>query len=208
MSSCGYTFNESQFGGDECTKKLGHKGDHYDSISKHSYRNVSDPTRIEIETDPLKRRMIGVTHHGHRSFDVPFISKIAHNLYQGGCTTGLRLPGNIEHVVSLYPWERYSTHGNVRSELYVEMFDHEDQGMQQVSSIALWVNACRQSGPVLVHCQAGLNRSSLIAARAIYLDTGDSGADILADLRTNRSDAVLCNPAFEAEVLSWAKGEF
>lgn len=83
-----------------------------------------DPTRIDISIDPTVRRMKGVAYHGNTSFDVPYISEIGHNLWQGGCTTGLRLPENIRHVVSLYPWERYTIKQNrnsVLSELYVEM---------------------------------------------------------------------------------------
>lgn len=34
---CGFIFNDTQFGWDTCNKKPGHKGDHYDDISKHRY---------------------------------------------------------------------------------------------------------------------------------------------------------------------------
>lgn len=170
-----------------------------------------DPTAIDIATDPTTRRMKGVAFHGNTPFDVPFISEVGDNLWQGGCETGLLLPGNIRHVVSLYPWERYRIKKNrniILSELYVEMFDSEDQGVEQVEAIARWVNECRQSGPVLVHCQAGLNRSSLVAARALFLSGSGGcmldGDEIVAHLRAARSPAALCNPAFEAEVRSWS----
>jgi hypothetical protein len=38
--TCGYEFNETQSGWDECTEKVGHKGDHYDDTSKHSCPNT------------------------------------------------------------------------------------------------------------------------------------------------------------------------
>ncbi|WP_235660241.1 protein-tyrosine phosphatase family protein [Mycobacteroides abscessus] len=164
---------------------------------------MTDPTRIDIATDPLTKRMCGTTYHGGIDFDVPFMTQVAPNLWQGGCEGGLVLPTTIKHVVSLYPWERYRIDGIVNSELYVRMFDAESQDLGQVNRLARWVNDCRQTGPVLVHCQAGLNRSSLIVARALYLSDGTPGAEIVEQLRETRSPAVLCNPAFAAEVVSW-----
>lgn len=168
---------------------------------------MSDPTRIDIETDPMTQRMTGVTAHGLIHFDVPYISEIAKNLWQGGCQRGLVLPPNIKHVVSLYPWERYR-HTGVRSELYVEMYDSEEQTLDQVPAIAAWVNACRKDGPTLVHCQAGLNRSALVVASALWSDYGDvafeDGDHLVRFLRDRRSPAVLCNPAFEREVRSFS----
>lgn len=164
---------------------------------------MTDPTRININTDPTTKRMKGVAFHGNTPFDVPFISEIEDNLWQGGCEQGLILPNHIKHLVSLYPWERYTIKGVVYSELYVEMYDSEDQGYEQLDSIAEWVTNCRKTGPVLIHCQAGLNRSSLLAARVLYLEGAGDGDDIIAHLRSKRSPAALCNPAFEEEVRSW-----
>lgn len=155
-----------------------------------------DPTRIDIELDPLAQRMAGIAVHGDTPFDVPYISEIADNLWQGGCANGLILPRNIRHVVSLYPWESYTTRHEVKSELSVVMYDSEHQAFAQVDAIAAWVNSCRADGPTLVHCQAGLNRSSLVAARALMLD-GMSAVDAIELLRTKRSPACLCNASFE-----------
>lgn len=167
---------------------------------------MSDPTAIAIATDPLKARMSGWTNHGNMSFNVPFITKVGASLYQGGYDAGLVLPERIKHVVSLYPWGRYLIKHEMQSELYVKMYDSEGQGMEQVDEIARWVNQCRETGQVLVHCQAGLNRSSLIAARALYLDGEFNDGDrIVEHLREVRSPAVLCNPAFEREVRSWCR---
>lgn len=130
---------------------------------------MSDPTRIEIRFDPQVARMTGRAYHGNTPFDVPFISEIAPNLWQGGCETGLVLPDFVEHVVSLYPWESYTVNHNLSSRLEVRMYDSTDQEFDQVDGLAFWVNLCRQTGPVLVHCQAGLNRSSLVGCKSSHV---------------------------------------
>ena len=155
-----------------------------------------DPTKINIDLDPTQQRMSGVATHGMTPFDVPYISEIAPNLWQGGCKEGLLLPKFIDHVVSLYPWEHYYNQRRTPSYLEVYMFDSLDQSFEQVERLARWVNDCRKLGPVLVHCQAGLNRSSLVAARALMLD-GMTADEAIALLRDKRSPACLCNPAFE-----------
>lgn len=162
---------------------------------------VDDPTKIPIKFDPMQKRMKGIAHHGNTPFDVPFISEIAPNLWQGGCQNGLVLPQFINHLVSLYPWESYTVAHNLDSSLMVRMLDSTEQGFDQVDMIAAWINEARKTGVVLVHCQAGLNRSSLVAARALMLD-GMNATEAINTLRTKRSPACLCNPAFEKHLRS------
>lgn len=66
--------------------------------------------------------------------------------------------------------------------------------------LAEHVLAHARQGPTLVHCQAGLNRSGLVAALALILD-GMLPAAAIDLLRQHRSPAVLCNPAFERWLL-------
>ncbi|MET1065442.1 MAG: dual specificity protein phosphatase family protein [Arthrobacter sp.] len=155
-----------------------------------------DPTRIEIQFDPTVQRMSGISKHGLMPFDVPFVSEIVANLWQGGCEAGLILPAFVKHLVSLYPWESYVVAHPISSLLLVSMYDSEDQGFAQVDAIAHWVNVCRADGPTLVHCQAGLNRSALVVARALILD-GMPNAEAIRLVRERRSPACLCNPSFE-----------
>lgn len=49
--------------------------------------------------------------------------------------------------------------------------------------------------PVIVHCNAGLNRSGLIAALVVARHLGMSGKAAVAYVRAHREYA-LCNPAF------------
>jgi protein-tyrosine phosphatase len=160
---------------------------------------MGEPTGVKAEYDPLVQRMAGVTVHGFIPFDVPFASEIADNLWQGGCRNGLILPRFIGHLVSLHPWETYKVKHELDSHLAVRMHDTADQPTGQVDLLAAWVNSCRESGPVLVHCQAGLNRSALVTARALML-AGATADEAIGLIREKRSAACLCNPAFEAHL--------
>ena len=159
-----------------------------------------DHTAIDIQFDPQRRRMRGIAIHGDTDFDVPFMSHIDGHLWTGGCVKGLILPRHIEHVVSLYPWEAYRIHHEVRSFTAVRMYDERGAvDAEQVISVAAWVLECLRTGPTLVHCQAGLNRSGMVAATALVIG-GMTPADAVALLRERRSDAVLCNSSFESFV--------
>lgn len=156
----------------------------------------ADPTRIKVTVDPTVQRMTGVTNHGFMPFDVPFISEITPGLWQGGCKNGLILPQFIKHVVSLYPWESYRARHDLASNVAVRLLDSEKQDTGMISEIARWVARCKGTGPVLVHCQAGLNRSSLVVARVLMLE-GATADEAIRAVREKRSPASLCNPAFE-----------
>jgi hypothetical protein len=169
-----------------------------------------DPTAFEFETiaevpfdstNPFTRRSRGFAVHGNTPFDMPLVTQVAENLYHGGVVWGVTLPKNILHVVSLYPWGGYNIEHELLSYTEVKMFDSEEQSFEQIEHLAAWVNLCRESGPVLVHCQAGLNRSSLVVAKALVL-SGEvaDGQEAINKLRATRSPACLCNPAFESWV--------
>lgn len=164
-----------------------------------------DPTYVPVVSDdrrnPLVKRMKGVATHGRTPFDVPYISEILPGFYQGGCERGLILPDFIEHVVSLYKWERYTQHENVKTFREVTMYDSLDgPDRDNVLELATLVNECRAQGNTLVHCQAGLNRSGLVAATALMLE-GRTAKEAVNLLRESRSPAVLCNPVFEEWLL-------
>jgi protein-tyrosine phosphatase len=133
-------------------------------------------------------------------FNAPLISHIEGNLYVGGCINGVRLDEDFAHVVSLYKWERYTLGGNTRR-IEVEMYDASDvPAAEQIDWIAEHVVKSLAEGKTLVHCQAGLNRSNLIAAAAL-VKMGRTPAEAIALLRERRSPVVLCNRAFEAWLL-------
>lgn len=156
-----------------------------------------DPTAIDIEFDPTVQRMRGVAVHGNAAFDVPYLSKITGDLWQGGCMDGLVLPREVQHLVSLYPWESYRVEHPLQSSLSVRLLDDlEPPDRDQMIALARWVNVCRRTGVTFVHCQAGLNRSGLLAGLALVLE-GHTPDDAIELLRVSRGPAVLCNPVFQ-----------
>lgn len=164
-----------------------------------------DHTAFPIQFDPRAQRMQGTAVHGNMYFDVPIISQIEGNLWQGGCETGLVLPNEIDHLISLYPWERYKLSRLLQSSLSVQLYDDlEGPNREQMVALATWVNICRKQGPTLVHCQAGLNRSGLVAGLALILG-GMIPSYAVALLRESRSPAVLCNPVFEKWLLEFER---
>lgn len=159
---------------------------------------TADPTAIPIEFDATQQRMKGVAYHGNMPFDVPFISHVIGNLWQGGCSDGLILPTKIKHVVSLYPWEEYDVLHDLDSFRSFRVYDATDQeDWMWVSEAAEYVDACVLRGPTLVHCQAGLNRSGLVAAVVLMRGWNMTADEAITMLRAKRSPAVLCNPAFD-----------
>lgn len=162
-----------------------------------------DPTYVDVELDPLTQRMKGIARHGHTPFDVPYVSHVVGNIYQGGCSLGLELPRNIEYVISLYKWEHYIRHDRVKSFYEYTMYDSDD-GIPERHILNDIVNTaldCVEEGPTLIHCQAGLNRSSLVAA-LVLMELGYTGKAAIELLRHRRSPAVLCNKTFERYVLN------
>ena len=145
-------------------------------------------------------RMRGRVAQSGNYFDAPLISHVEGNLYQGGCYEGIELAEGFKHVISLYPWEKYDLPKGCDREEIV-MYDSLDQDMALIDEVAQKVVDALKDGPTLVHCQAGLNRSGLVAARALML-MGRSSDEAIKLLRDSRSPEVLSNPAFEAYLRS------
>lgn len=144
----------------------------------------------------------GIAREGHTPFSCPLITPITDNLWQGGCKDGVNLQGYFKHIVSLYPWERYTPGGPLDSFVEVRLYDGPTvPDVSQLYALAQWINLCKSHGRTLVHCQAGLNRSGLLAGLSLVLD-GVEARDAIAHMREKRSPAVLCNKAFEQWLLT------
>lgn len=135
-------------------------------------------------------------------FKVPLISQITDDLWTGGWLPGVTLPDDFRFVVSVYPWGEYELGPNT-ARISVEMYDSEEMpDRHKLITLARIVNAFRGAGKTLVHCQAGLNRSALVAGVALVLD-GRKPAEAIDLLRSSRCDVVLCNATFEHCLREW-----
>jgi protein-tyrosine phosphatase len=154
-----------------------------------------------MNTDFTTHRIEGFAREGNARISVPLITEFDETLWQGGCINGVDLLGKFQHVVSLYPWERYNPGKELDSFLEVRLYDAGDvPDNEQLYFVAEWINKCRKTGPVLVHCQAGLNRSGLVTGLALVLD-GMEPAEAIRLMRERRCPVVLCNKAFEQWLL-------
>lgn len=154
-----------------------------------------------LQADLEMHHIEGFAREGNTPFSCPLITPVDDSLWQGGCINGANLQGYFKHVVSLYPWERYTPGCELDSFTEVRLYDGPTvPDTRQLFALARWVNLCRSQGRTLVHCQAGLNRSGLLAGLALVL-SGVTPTTAIAALRAHRSPAVLCNPKFEAWLL-------
>lgn len=163
---------------------------------------IATAESITFADDFMQHRIQGTAHQDEqgRFFDIPLVSHVEGNLYQGGCFGGVRLPDEFVYVASLYPWERYELGPDTHRDEF-KLYDASDQGFEFIDAIAKRVVGWAKDGPTLVHCQAGLNRSGLVAARALMLMNGDSAAVAINKVR-KRSPVVLCNQSF----VNWLHG--
>ena len=151
----------------------------------------------KLQTDLKTHHIEGIARAGNTPFSCPLISHIKGNLWQGGCKNGVNLCGQFKHIISLYPWERFDPGCELDSFTEVRLYDGAVVPNEpQLYSLAQWINLCKPHGLTLVHCQAGLNRSGLLAGLSLVLD-GTTPNEAIALLRANRSPAVLCNKKFD-----------
>lgn len=210
MAECGHQPPDL---GDTCIREAGHEGTHLGARGTawwdHTAEQVKLPAAEGIpsmlgdvlySTDPLQERQVGVAVHGDTPYDVAYISQVQGNLWQGGVDPSLVLPENIEHVVSLFPtWQYQLDH---QPQTYTLLW-WQDAGLPSLPLLhhtAAWVHGLTQLGPTLVHCQAGLNRSSLLVVATLMYGGMPAHEAIL--LVRKRSPACLCNQAFQAYLLS------
>ena len=149
--------------------------------------------------------------------DVPLYSKILDELFQGGteedATTyrgNKRLPtvGDprpFDSVVSLCAYTLPV--GWLVKEMRFAFPDGplEPWTIPQIEAVAEWVHQQWKAGDrVLIRCQAGMNRSSLVTALVLMRD-GMNPEDAIELIRNKRSPYVFSNKHFLEYVESWKK---
>jgi len=126
------------------------------------------------------------------------ISHVVDNFYVGGCVNKTDVEDYFTHIFSVYQWERYACDDSTVLRAY-EMYDsHDGLDVEAVEHISdKVVDALATGGNVLVHCQAGINRSNLVAARVLMKKYRMSAAEAIAELEDTRSPLVLSNSVFK-----------
>ena len=153
----------------------------------------------DFDTHPIQ----GYLHTGDY-VDCPLVSHIVDNLYVGGCIDGVDLGDHFSHIFSLYKWERYD-YDTEKTKLYeYTMYDSasmpvDTETLEKVVPLA--VEALNNGGKVLIHCQAGINRSNLTAALVLRDWKGLTSREAIDMLREKRSEHVLANSTFERFLL-------
>lgn len=128
--------------------------------------------------------------------EIALFSQISPNVWMGGCPVDTVPPGT-RFIVNLYPWADYATPEGITMTRSWLQDVHEMPDIDELVALACWVSTVRRIGTVLIHCQAGLNRSGLVTALALMVD-GSSAGDAIDHLRACRHPMVLCNSTFEA----------
>lgn len=106
-------------------------------------------------------------------------------------------PSDFDAVVTLYAWAR-PVDWHVE-ELRTGVMDSPRPTADEIEMVveaAAWAKRRLDRGKkVLIRCQAGLNRSSLVAA-LVLMDTGLSAAEAITLIRAKRSPEALFNTGF------------
>lgn len=135
--------------------------------------------------------------------DIPVLTEVIPGLWVGGAPEP-RVPDGFDFVVNLFaPWASYEANGaEVREVPDVDDGDLDETVSGLFLDLAREVSSRVSDGQtVLVHCQAGLNRSATTVALALML-RGASASEAIGLLRERRHRLVLCNPNFEQWLLS------
>lgn len=161
---------------------------------------------------------------GAGEFEVPLFSQIMDNLWTG-CSpsefpdnwavsvpevkwlyeeqsdpdsTLVVMTSRFDAILNLYPWAPYIVPEGIEYQ-EAELLDSHDKPLKEdidplALKVVVWLNEDKK---VLVHCQAGLNRSALVAARVLMLKDAYTADEAITIVREARSPVCLCNQGFE-----------
>lgn len=160
-------------------------------LGKARYLRTIDPETTDRMIGDFEILQTGEWVH----IDVPYISHIWGALYVGGVDYDQYLPEHFRNVIQLYD----ETYEIEHEPVGVWRFDIKDSRTQDLSGIddiaRVTINAMKL-GDTLVHCQAGMNRSCLVASRVLQMN-GFTPQESVDMLREKRMPWALSNPAFE-----------
>lgn len=146
-------------------------------------------------TDPFTHWVDGVARIGNTPFNMPAVAQVHENLYHGSYVNGLDMKPHFGAIVSLYPWEKYD-HPNLYEFTMYDDDQHpvDERTLERAADKTIELLSTGQK--VLVHCQAGLNRSGLLTAY-VLMKGKTMTADQAIELVRRKSPVVLVNSVFE-----------
>lgn len=157
-----------------------------------------------VGADPLKTLIPAISYDNIDLPEVPYITQLMEGrLYMGGVHPDMELPAVVKYVVSMHPVSYRGSFDRGRvSVRYYNVHDDDFQDPTIFSMAADLVSAFmdKNDGGVLVHCQAGLNRSGAVAALTLMKRLYWSPDRAIGYLRRRRSPVVLYNKHFEKYV--------
>jgi hypothetical protein len=132
--------------------------------------------------------------------------ELAHGLYQSGepgtgwgPTADEITEAGIDVIVNLYGRGHVPLQPGMLFMLWLVYDGPELPSIDALHDMADYLTRLIASGKkVLIHCQAGLNRSSLLAALVLMRVQGLNGPQAMARIRERRSPDALCNTTFAA----------
>jgi protein-tyrosine phosphatase len=166
----------------------------------------------KLTADTQSQKVTGYLPDG-RYIDIPLVSHVVDNLYVGGYDFRANLGDFFSHVFSLYKWESYTDNDATGPDtvhkawtMYdsprgIEIQDLDENPVDLDEVVYEILSALNKGGNVLVHCQAGINRSNLLTALVLRAWKKMSSREAIDLLREKRSPLVLANRTFESYLL-------
>jgi protein-tyrosine phosphatase len=140
---------------------------------------------------------------GNAPVDTALFSEIMDSkVWVGGSVAEWNRPMTpfFRHILNLYPWMTYDVPTGVNyKELRMLDSHHIDTGFLEEAGEFL-DNAVYKPGPVLIHCQAGINRSNFVLAYWLVTRNGWTPDEAIDRIRERRGPTSLCNPSFESYI--------
>lgn len=154
----------------------------------------------QLDYEPIE----GYLHTGEY-VSLPLVSHIVDNLYVGGHYKNVDLGDFFTHVFSLYHFDSVRPYKYADGVTFEGFTMYDSPGAHEGKDVNGFVDkvveALEAGGNVLVHCQAGINRSNLTAALALRKWKGLTSREAIDLLRNKRGNAVLANKSFEKYLL-------
>src|SRR5512140_1362210 len=98
--------------------------------------------------DPFNHWVDGEAIHGG-SFEMPIITHVKDNLWQGGFVPNIDLGDTFDVVVSMYPWEKWKTNGETFEFRMYDGYEVDTKTLFEAVRVVEW--ALDEGKKVLVH---------------------------------------------------------